>query len=204
MVSHHHRRSKKGPLRAALLIQTAEREGTEKGLCDLIKHHATGKLWNYFVLRETGFGSLMHSTAGIIFEAKASNKRDQIIKRYLISFFTPFKYWSIDFSSSFSKSSDSWCLFHFSMLSLRTQNFPFPNMCFYSPLRWVGLAGLWGAFQCKENHCSIALLDHQHLSNLDIAKLSNNDQRAFILWLYLGIESHLNSQYNWIEQKWQI
>ncbi|KAF2986804.1 hypothetical protein EK904_004765 [Melospiza melodia maxima] len=41
VVSHHHGRSKKEPLRAVLLIPTAEREGTEKGLCDLIKHHAT-------------------------------------------------------------------------------------------------------------------------------------------------------------------
>lgn len=29
----------------------------KKGLCELIKHHTTGKLRNFFVLRETEFAS---------------------------------------------------------------------------------------------------------------------------------------------------
>lgn len=105
-----HPRSKKGSSRAALLIPAAEREDNKKGLCELIKHHTTGKLRNYFVLRETEFTSLTHATAGIIFWGKSFKQERIRFHNTISSLSLPlFKYWSIDFSLSFSKSSDSWC-----------------------------------------------------------------------------------------------
>lgn len=105
-----HPRSKKDSSRAALLIPAAEREETTKRLCEVVKHHTTGKLKCYFVLKETEFASLMHSTAGITFWDKSFKQERIRFHNTISSLSLPlFKYWSIDFSLSFSKSSDSWC-----------------------------------------------------------------------------------------------